>query len=329
MESTSFSPAHPVNAAPLLAHPFVTASLRTMHCATASPYWRRHLADFFPRICAAAGGGEGEAGALEVFGASTQFPGIDRVELADLNALDKAARTAEIGNASMIVLFTQGNRLELSLKFIDEVAAEQSGRKDRIPFLIMAGLIGVEDLDDLISHCERAGLDAFFSSVSAMSDELTLKLLTTFITSPQGRPASAAKGSAASSAGSVATVASALGKFDLELAVLLDIEGAIGVALVDTTNARCLGMVGDVAGFEAAAPAVAESLSAMQRSFASGTPGEPVEDVLTTTLNQMHVMRPIAGNPALVIYLVLDRENSNLAMARMTVLDEQHLFLKQ
>jgi hypothetical protein len=43
---------------------------------------------------------------------------------------------------------------------------------------------------------------------------------------------------------------------------------------------------------------------------------DSIEDILITLQKQCHLIRPLAQNDALFIYLVLDKQKANLALSR-------------
>ena len=48
---------------------------------------------------------------------------------------------------------------------------------------------------------------------------------------------------------------------------------------------------------------------------------DTIEDILISLGKAYHIMRPVASKPGLFFYVVLDRNKSNLALARRKVLD--------
>ncbi|MEL6311138.1 MAG: roadblock/LC7 domain-containing protein, partial [Pseudomonadota bacterium] len=44
---------------------------------------------------------------------------------------------------------------------------------------------------------------------------------------------------------------------------------------------------------------------------------DQIEDILITLGTQLHLIRPLASNPAVFIYVALDKSKANLGMARL------------
>ncbi|MFG2721205.1 hypothetical protein ACGFW5_23335 [Streptomyces sp. NPDC048416] len=108
------------------------------------------------------------------------------------------------------------------------------------------------------------------------------------------------------------------------------LPGALGAALVDWTSGLALGTIGDSPGgdHEAAAAEAAEfARSAVEHPvFAPGAPDtadELVEDVLVTAQGGYHLLRFVrtAYDSSIFLYLWLDRELGNLALARLRLRD--------
>ncbi|QFG20394.1 hypothetical protein [Actinomadura sp. WMMB 499] len=109
---------------------------------------------------------------------------------------------------------------------------------------------------------------------------------------------------------------------DIETALkeAMAIDGAVGAALVDYDSGMTLGSSGggDGLDLEIAAAGNTEVVRAKVRTLESLGIHDTVEDVLITLHRQYHLIRLLErGGPArLFLYLALDRERANLALAR-------------
>jgi hypothetical protein len=108
---------------------------------------------------------------------------------------------------------------------------------------------------------------------------------------------------------------------DTALKEAMSIAGATGVALVDYDSGMSLGTLGggDWLNLEVAAAGNTEVVRAKLRVMASLGLNDSIEDILITLHHQYHLIRllaPSKGSPTLFLYLVLDRERANLALAR-------------
>ena len=108
---------------------------------------------------------------------------------------------------------------------------------------------------------------------------------------------------------------------DTALKECMSIAGAVGVALVDYESGMSLGTSGggDWLNLELAAAGNTEVVRSKLRVMASLSLNDTIEDILITLHRQYHLIRLIDSMKAkssLFLYLVLERENSNLALAR-------------
>ncbi|MER7792027.1 hypothetical protein [Streptomyces sp. NPDC097640] len=122
----------------------------------------------------------------------------------------------------------------------------------------------------------------------------------------------------------------------------MTVHGARGAAVIEWTSGLALGMVGETRGGdpEATAAETAElaRMAAEQTAFAAlmaddtgtdtGAEDEaagaaPVEDVIVTTRTCYHLLRFVdtAFDSGVFLYLWLDRQEGNLAFARMRLRD--------
>lgn len=102
------------------------------------------------------------------------------------------------------------------------------------------------------------------------------------------------------------------------LAKAMDIGGAVGVALVDFKSGMCLGTAGGGnIDLELAAAGNTEVVRAKKSVRDKLGLPDKIEDILITLDSQYHLIRMLHNNINLFMYLVLDRNRANLALARM------------
>mgnify|MGYP003583794783 FL=1 len=105
------------------------------------------------------------------------------------------------------------------------------------------------------------------------------------------------------------------------LLALMTIDGAQAVALVDYESGMLLGSEGSGMDMEVAAAGNTEVIRAKMKTAASLNLNDTIEDMLITLGKAYHIMRPVAKQQGLFLYLVLDRNKANLALARRKVQD--------
>jgi hypothetical protein len=102
----------------------------------------------------------------------------------------------------------------------------------------------------------------------------------------------------------------------------MSIDGAVGVALVDYESGMSLGTLGggDWLDLDVAAAGNTEVVRSKMRVMSALALNDRIEDILITLNRQYHLIRLLGdgrgAGAALFLYLVLDRERSNLALAR-------------
>ncbi|CAL9435217.1 hypothetical protein [Streptomyces sp. enrichment culture] len=98
------------------------------------------------------------------------------------------------------------------------------------------------------------------------------------------------------------------------------IDGALGAALVDYSSGMPLGMVGGGSDLDltVAAAGNTDVVRAKVRTMEMLGLKDEIEDILITLGGQYHLIRLMKGRGAngLFLYLALDRNRANLAMAR-------------
>ena len=97
---------------------------------------------------------------------------------------------------------------------------------------------------------------------------------------------------------------------------LLAVDGAMAAAVVDSSSGMMLGSAGGGVDLDMAAAGNTEVVRAKLKTMASLKLNDVIEDILITLGKQYHLIRPMAQKHGVFIYFVLDKNKSNLALAR-------------
>jgi hypothetical protein len=107
---------------------------------------------------------------------------------------------------------------------------------------------------------------------------------------------------------------------DVALKDAMEVEGAVGVALVDYASGMALGYAGGGRDFDltVAAAGITDVVRAKLRTMEMLAIEEQIEDILITTEGLYHLVRPLTtrSGAGLYLYLILDKSRANLALAR-------------
>lgn len=98
-----------------------------------------------------------------------------------------------------------------------------------------------------------------------------------------------------------------------------EVDGAMAAVLGDSDSGMLLASAGTGLDVEVAAAGTTEFMRAKLNTMRALKLDGELEDILVTLSNQYHVIRPLASNNSVFIYLALDRAKSNLALARLAV----------
>lgn len=111
-----------------------------------------------------------------------------------------------------------------------------------------------------------------------------------------------------------------MSNIDTSLKEMMSIDGAIGAAVVDYSSGMALGMLGSTKSLDLAVAAAGntEVVRAKMRTMEQLALKDAIEDILITLSKQYHLIRPLTGRKSqgLFLYLALDRNRGNLALAR-------------
>lgn len=102
---------------------------------------------------------------------------------------------------------------------------------------------------------------------------------------------------------------------------LLTADGAMCAAIVDSNSGMMLGSAGSGVDLEVAAAGNTEVMRAKLKTMRSLGLNDVIDDILITLGKQYHILRPLARREGVFVYFVLDRNKSNLALARRKAQD--------
>lgn len=105
------------------------------------------------------------------------------------------------------------------------------------------------------------------------------------------------------------------------LETILALDGAMCAALVDSSSGMILGEAGSGIDIEVAAAGNTEVVRSKMKTMAALGLNDRIEDILITLGKQYHIIRPCQNHDGIFIYVVLDKQRSNLAMARRKTQD--------
>lgn len=102
---------------------------------------------------------------------------------------------------------------------------------------------------------------------------------------------------------------------------LMQLDGAMCAAVVDSSSGMILGQTGSGIDLEVAAAGNTEVVRSKLKTMRALGLNDVIEDMLITLGKQYHIIRPCSRSEGVFIYFVLDRQRSNLAMARRKTQD--------
>jgi len=110
------------------------------------------------------------------------------------------------------------------------------------------------------------------------------------------------------------------------LEALMDIDGAVGAAIVDYENGMTLGTIGGRnLDMELAGAGNTEVVRSKKNIIHDLGLDEEIQDILISLNSQYHLIRMCENHDDVFIYLAIDRDQGNLGLARRSIdeIDEQ------
>lgn len=103
------------------------------------------------------------------------------------------------------------------------------------------------------------------------------------------------------------------------LSEIMTIDGALCTSLVDSESGMVLGEDGSGVDMELAAAGNSEVVKSKVETMKLLQLNEKIEDILITLDSQYHIIRPVHDQDGLFLYIVLDKNKANLALARRKI----------
>ena len=100
---------------------------------------------------------------------------------------------------------------------------------------------------------------------------------------------------------------------------LVELPGARSAALVDSSTGMVLGHAGSDSNLEITAAANTEVVRAQLKSLGTLGSSDAIDDIIITMSTQYDIIRPLAANPSIFLFLAMDKNKSNMALARYKV----------
>ncbi len=273
---------------------------------------------------------------LQRYGIAATFTKpVDISFLAD--ELQRCLNPATVGRIAGITLFGFLQLIEVERKtgLIVVASAGQEGRlyfdRGHLVHAESRGLHGVEAVYEIVSWTDPK-LEIFYKRTPrerTISDPLQHILMEAArLLDERGREPHPSVGASAPSHGAAGEAGAALARPPAPkewqaanvpgaLEEALQIDGALGVALVHGASGMTLGTAGGATlNLELAAAGAADVVRAELRASAKLRVDDALEDMIITLGKHYHLMRCLDPGQQVFLYLVLDRARGNLGMAR-------------
>lgn len=105
------------------------------------------------------------------------------------------------------------------------------------------------------------------------------------------------------------------------LANILTLDGSLCAAVVDSSSGMIMGSAGSGVDMEIAAAGNTEVVRAKLKTMRALGLSDVIEDILITLGKHYHIIRLSSSKEGVFLYVVLDKQRANLALARRKTQD--------